>query len=197
MTPSSNLRRALREQRRRLEPAAQAQASAHICRTLAATGAFRRAQRLAVYLSRGGEVDLAALVTRAWQAGKRCYLPVVERGHLHFLPYTPDTILRPNRFGIPEPAVAASRQVPAFALDLVVVPLVAFDAAGNRLGTGGGYYDRTFAFTHRRLRWRRPFLVGAAYGFQRVPALAVNPWDVPLDAVATEAGLEWFRRDRL
>jgi 5-formyltetrahydrofolate cyclo-ligase len=177
-----------------LDPATRAHASARVCRALAATGAFHRARRLAVYLSRGGEVDLTALVIRAWKAGKRCYLPVVERGRLRFLPYAPDTVLRPNRFGIPEPAETASRQVPASALDLVVLPLVAFDAAGNRLGMGGGYYDRTFAFSHRRLRWRRPVLIGAAYGFQRVPALAVSPWDVPLDAAATEGGLEWFRR---
>ncbi len=194
MIPSRDLRRALREQRRRLDPATRAHASARVCRALAATGAFHRAHRLAVYLSRGGEVDLTALVIRAWKAGKRCYLPVVERGRLRFLPYAPDTVLRPNRFGIPEPAETASRQVPASALDLVVLPLVAFDAAGNRLGMGGGYYDRTFAFSHRRLRWRRPVLIGAAYGFQRVPALAVSPWDVPLDAAATEGGLEWFRR---
>ena len=71
MIPSRDLRRALREQRRRLDPATRAHASARVCRALAATGAFHRARRLAVYLSRGGEVDLTALVIRAWKAGKR------------------------------------------------------------------------------------------------------------------------------
>ena len=194
MTLSSELRKALRERRRRLDPGARAHASARVCRTLAATVAFRRARRLAVYLAKGGEVDLSGLVSRAWQAGKQCYLPALERGRLRFLPYAADTVLRPNRYGIPEPVVAARAHAPAATLDLVVLPLVGFDGTGHRLGMGGGYYDRTFAFHGRRLRWRRPLLIGAAYGFQRVPELAANPWDVPLDAVATEEGLEWFRR---
>lgn len=194
MTLSSELRKTLRERRRRLDPAARAHASARVCGALAATAAFRRARRLAVYLSKGGEVDLSGLVSRAWQAGKQCYLPALERGRLRFLPYAADTVLRPNRYGIPEPVVAARAHAPAATLDLVVLPLVGFDGIGHRLGMGGGYYDRTFASHGRRLRWRRPLLVGAAYGFQRVPELAANPWDVPLDAVATEEGLEWFRR---
>ncbi len=194
MTLPSDLRRALRERRRRLDPATRAHLSSQVCRTLAATGAFRRARRLAIYLAKGGEVDLSPLVSRAWQAGKRCYLPALERGRLRFLPYAADTPLRPNRYGIAEPVVAARRHAPPATLDLVVLPLVGFDRSGHRLGMGGGYYDRTFAFQGRRLRWRRPLLIGAAYGFQRVPELAVNPWDVPLDAVATEEGLEWFRR---
>ncbi len=194
MTLPSELRKALRERRRRLDPTTRAQASGRVCRTLAATGAFRRARRLAVYLAKGGEVDLSGLVRRAWQAGKRCYLPALDRGRLRFLPYAPDTTLRPNRYGIPEPLVGARKHAPAATLDLVVVPLVGFDRRGHRLGMGGGYYDRTFAFLGRRLRWRRPLLIGAAYGFQRVSELAANPWDVPLDAVATEEGLEWFRR---
>jgi len=194
VTLPSDLRKALRERRRRLDPTTRAHASARVCRALAASGAFRRARRLAVYLAKGGEVDLSCLVSRAWQAGKRCYLPALERGRLRFLPYAPETALRPNRYGIPEPAVAAREHAPPASLDLVVVPLVGFDGLGHRLGMGGGYYDRTFAFHGRRQRWRRPLLIGAAYGFQRVPELAANPWDVPLDAVATEEGLEWFRR---
>ena len=67
------------------------------------------------------------------------------------------------------------------------MPLVAFSAAGTRLGMGGGYYDRSFAFRHGR--GAPPRLVGVGYGFQREDALAAEPWDVPLDAVATEAGL--------
>jgi len=182
----------MRDQRRRLDPVERARLSARVCHALIATGAFRRARRVAAYLPKGGEVDLSRLVTQAWSRCKRCYLPVVHRGQLRFLPFEPDTPLRPNRFGIPEPSVPLRRQVAALTIDLVIVPLVAFDGQGNRLGMGGGYYDRTFAFAGRRRRWRRPLLIGAAYGWQRVPLLPSNPWDVPLHGVATETGVEWF-----
>ena len=158
---------------------------------LASAKAFLRAGRFAAYLPHGGEVDLRPLLERAWRDGRESYLPVVGRGRLRFLPYAPGTPLRRNRYGIAEPDLPARWQVRAQALDLILVPLVAYDPQGNRLGMGGGYYDRTFAFLHRR-RWRRPLLVGAAFAFQRVPALHANPWDVPLDGVATELGLEWF-----
>ena len=72
------------------------------------------------------------------------------------------------------------------------MPLVAFDMRGNRLGMGGGYYDRTFAYLLNRRRWRRPILIGVAYEFQGVDSLTTRPWDIPLHGVATEAGLRIF-----
>ena len=74
----------------------------------------------------------------------------------------------------------------------MLVPLVAFDGAGNRLGMGGGFYDRTFAYRARRRRWRKPWLIGVAYEFQRLKSLPQRPWDVLLDGVLTERGLERF-----
>ena len=78
-------------------------------------------------------------------------------------------------------------------LDLVLVPLVAFDDRGNRLGMGGGYYDQTFAFLSQRQHYRRPTLLGVAYEFQRLVALPVQAWDIPLDGVATEKRVQWIR----
>lgn len=186
----------MRRQRLRLHPAERARLSRRVVRALASAPVFLRARRLAAYLPNGGEVDLRPLLELAWNGSRECYLPVVGRDRMRFLPYTVKTPLRRNRYGIPEPDLPARRQARPLAIDLVLVPLVAFDPRGNRLGMGGGYYDRTFAFLHRR-RWRRPVLVGAAFAFQRVPALDPNPWDVPLDAVATEEGLEWFRTPRV
>jgi 5-formyltetrahydrofolate cyclo-ligase len=71
-------------------------------------------------------------------------------------------------------------------LDLVLTPLVAFDAQGHRLGMGGGFYDRSFAYLLRHSRWLRPRLIGLAYDFQRQTRLPHQPWDVPLHAIATD-----------
>ena len=95
-----------------------------------------------------------------------------------------------NRYGIPEPAHPnKARNFPLRSLDLVLMPLVGFDTQGNRLGMGGGYYDRSFAFLHRHSHWRKPHLMGTAYEFQRLSKLDAQPWDVPLDAIVTEANL--------
>jgi 5-formyltetrahydrofolate cyclo-ligase len=85
-----------------------------------------------------------------------------------------------------EPAVARKLMRLPQQLDAVIVPLLGFDNNGNRLGMGGGYYDRSFAFRKQRRAWRRPLLIGVAYSFQQVDAIQTEPWDIPLDAVITE-----------
>lgn len=194
MTPRTLLRRQLRERRRRLPPAARAHLSRAVARAVARTRAFRSARRLAVYLANDGEVDLTVLIGKAWEAGKETCLPVLWRGRLAFMPYGPGSGMRRNRFGIAEPTLPRRRRRAASSLDLVLVPLVAYDGRGSRLGMGGGYYDRTFAVSVHRRHWHRPLLLGVAYGFQRVDRLLAHPWDVPLHGVATEAGVEWFAR---
>jgi len=94
-------------------------------------------------------------------------------------------ILEPNFYGIPEPRPI--ELIDPRTLDLVLTPLVAFDGSGHRIGMGGGYYDRSFAFLRRRRYWRKPHLLGLAYELQKLPAIIPNDWDIPLDAVATEA----------
>jgi len=179
------LRRALRARRRALGPAQQAAASAAVDAVVAALPAFRRARRIGFYLAHGGELDPAPLRRRAQQLGKGCFLPVLHPlGHrrLHFVAWREGEPLVRNRFGIPEPRLR--RPVPAWSLDLILVPLVAFDARGNRLGQGAGFYDRTLAF--RRRGRRHPRLIGLAHSFQQLPLLPAAPWDVPLDGIATE-----------
>ncbi len=95
-----------------------------------------------------------------------------------------------NRHGIPEPSV--SETVPARSLSVVFVPLLGFDAAGTRLGSGAGYYDRAFAFRRRRHSWHRPLLIGLAFRCQRLDHIEPGRHDVPLDAVVTEDGVEYF-----
>lgn len=123
---------------------------------------------------------------------RRTLLPALHGRRLLFLPYRPGTPLVCNRFGIPEPALSADAACSLQGLGLVLMPLVAFDDQGNRLGMGGGYYDRTFAYLRGRRHWRVPPLVGVAYECQRLSALPTRTWDIPLRGVVTERGLHVF-----
>jgi 5-formyltetrahydrofolate cyclo-ligase len=179
------LRKALRQHRRALSPAQRrreaARAAAHLARACRAWNA----RDIAVYLSLPEEIDTAPLL-RALRRGCRLYVPVLAPGpRLRLVRWRDGAPLRANRYGIPEPAVRQR----AARLDLVVLPLVAFDAAGRRLGMGGGYYDRLLA---RRRPFRRPLCVGLAFAGQEVPAVPAGPLDARLDAVATARGLRRF-----
>ena len=111
---------------------------------------------------------------------------------MQFARYLPGMPMRPNRFAIPEPAIARAQLLPAQSLDLILMPLVGFDRSGNRLGMGGGFYDRTLAFRHHRDGYRGPLLLGLAYQFQCLDGLQARHWDVPLDGILTEKYLRRF-----
>jgi len=193
MATRAQIRRRIRLQRRELSPAERHRIAERIVHRITSLPIFARSRRIAIYLPNDGEVDLRPLLTHTRAAGKRWYLPVLGlpyENRLWFMPYTPGSALRSNRFGIPEPAMRRrERACRPWALDLILAPLVAFDAAGNRLGMGGGYYDRSLAFLHTRRRWRKPRVLGIAYGFQQVAKLPTACWDVPLDAVVTDLGV--------
>jgi 5-formyltetrahydrofolate cyclo-ligase len=183
------LRRALRARRRSVPPREHQRLSSKLCRKLLSWPGFLHARRFACFLSNDGEPDLDALVQRAASMGKRAYLPVLHERRLWFLAYTNATPMVSNRYGILEPSAASAVRTPLAALDIALVPLVAFDDHGHRLGMGGGYYDRTFAYLRHRKHWRRPKLIGVAFEFQRLAELPAQPWDVPLDGIITEKGL--------
>lgn len=186
------LRAQLREARRALS-AQERTASAQRCTDLLCQHpGFRNAKRIATYLPNDGELDTLPLISRAWEMGKQVYLPVLlphGENRLWFARYEPDAPLIRNRFGIPEPVRAAHTRIAPLALDLVLTPLVAFDTKGHRLGMGGGFYDRSFAYLLRHTYWLRPRLIGLAYDFQRQSKLPSRPWDVPLAAIATDCKL--------
>ncbi|MDQ2695811.1 MAG: 5-formyltetrahydrofolate cyclo-ligase [Pseudomonadota bacterium] len=163
-----------------------------LARRFGALEAFASARRIAGYLAVDGEMDPAPLLERAWAMGRQVFLPVLAgnpRFHLLFAPYHPDSPMKPNRLGIPEPDVADDQLLAPQRLDLALTPLVAFDPSGSRLGMGGGFYDRTFAFRRQPGQPPRPRLLGLAYELQKVPLLERQPWDVPLDGIVTEAAL--------
>jgi 5-formyltetrahydrofolate cyclo-ligase len=162
---------------------------------VAACRLFRVSRRIALYLPNDGEIDPQPIMERIWTAKKLCYLPILSRlrhDRLWFAPYLPDTPLTLNRFGIPEPRVPARQWVRAQELDLILMPLVAFDTRGNRLGMGGGFYDKSLAFLRTRQHWHKPHLIGLAHDFQRVEVLDPFAWDVPLQAVVTDQALYQF-----
>ncbi|NBB83323.1 MAG: 5-formyltetrahydrofolate cyclo-ligase [Alphaproteobacteria bacterium] len=192
---SNRLRRELRAARRSLSPAAQRAHAERAATRLIRSGLLRGAERIALYVPCDGELDPFPLRARLAPACHRFYLPVLRAhapGRLWFVRFSPGEPLRRNRFGIAEPRRRGRRILPAHALNLILLPLVGFDAACNRLGMGGGFYDRSLAFLGGRRHWRRPRLIGLAHECQRVEALAPQPWDLPLDAVVTEAGV--YRR---
>jgi len=183
------LRRQVRQRRRALSVFQQRRASERLTRHLLDRPEFVSANTVAMYLAADGEIDPSPLIQIAWRLGKRVYLPVLRGGNrLRFAEYNPGVRLRRNRLGIPEPAIKRYRAPNR--LDLVLMPLVAFDRRGGRLGMGGGFYDRTFAFLRAESK-RRPALVGLAHAFQEAESLSMEAWDVPMVAVATGRG--WIK----
>ena len=192
MTNRERLRTEMRIQRRQLTKPERDACAAKLARVTAREPLIRNTRRIALYLPVNGEVDPQPLMHTLCSMGKRLYLPVLARfpeRSLLFSAYSPGDPLVCNRFGIPEPERIHDKRIRTTALDLVLLPLVAFDARGHRLGMGGGYYDHSFAFLNRRRHWCKPLLMGLAYEFQRVPMIEPEPWDVPLNAIATEQGV--------
>jgi len=199
MTPTrrNTLRKELRSARRALTPAQQSRASKQLFRQLAQHPLFVRSRHIAFYLASDGEIDPTLLMRHARRLGKSCYLPVVSgwpRKTMRFQRIIPGQRWVQNRFGITEPRLNSGRQAAPWRLDLVLMPLVGFDQDGNRLGMGGGFYDRTFAYLARRCTWSAPLLLGLAHSCQKVEALPIARWDIPLNAIATDAECLMFNR---
>lgn len=181
----------MRRQRRELSAAEQQRHAVLVSRRLSRACQFRTATHIALYLAANGELDTGPIIDICRRTAKRIYLPVLHpfrHGRLLFCEWRKDALLRPNRFGILEPDCRRHGGIALRALDLVLVPLVAFDSKAQRIGMGGGYYDRTLEKARRTSAWPRPRLIGLAHELQRAPQITAQPWDVPLDAVITEAG---------
>lgn len=141
---------------------------------------FKKAIHIACYLPTMHEFDVLPIMNACWQMQKKCYVPVVQANQtLRFVLYADGDSLKPNQFAILEP-VDITKAKSAAELDMVILPLLAFDRNGHRLGAGGGFYDRTFAKVHG------PKLVGVGYAKQEVTALPADPWDLQLSNVLTE-----------
>lgn len=178
------IRQQIRLRRRALTPEQQTQFALLAADRMMAYPPVLLAHTVAVFLSFDGELDTRPLIDQLWRAGKRVYLPVLHPfspGNLLFLHYHPSSDLVVNRLKIREPKLDVRDVLPLSQLDVLVTPLVAFDADGQRLGMGGGFYDRTLQnwWQHRL----QP--VGYAHDCQQVDALPTEQWDIPLPAVIT------------
>jgi 5-formyltetrahydrofolate cyclo-ligase len=183
--PRAQLRDDLRTRRRAIPAATRIAAAQALAERLLALPFMPAAGYVAGYWAMDGEIALHAWQLRLPSALTYC-LPVLGRDkRLRFAPWRPGEPLASNRFGIPEPDVTASALLEPGTMALVVAPLVGFDASGQRLGMGGGWYDRSFAF--RRTHAPPPWLVGAAFATQQCEdGITRQPWDVALDAVCTD-----------
>jgi len=189
------LRRNIRQQRRSLQPSEQQLLSSAICQHILHSSLYLRARRIGGYIANDGEAGLEDIFVNTCKMYKQWYLPILDQLHhnrLWFAPCDLDTSYNVNRYGIPEPISQSRLRRRPVNIDLILMPLVAFDKSGNRLGMGGGFYDKTFAFLRQRKYWRRPLLLGVAYSFQQVNTLTQQEWDIPLDAIVTEQGLQYF-----
>ncbi len=184
-----NLRRQMRTARRNLTPAQHRHNAHGLLATLRRLTQFRRSRTIALYLASDGEISPEQVIHHCRKMGKQCFLPVlhpVRHNRLWFIKYNKSTVLSDNIYGIKEPSLVQAPRRPAWALDLVLLPLVAFDDEGGRLGMGGGYYDRTFAFKQGWRKDRGTRLIGLAHDLQKVDQLKTESWDIPLEGVATE-----------
>ena len=152
--------------------------------------------KIGIYYAVNNEVDVHPLCKILWQESKRVYLPIVEKKKLLVGEYRDTSNLKNNRFKIPEPIVGIESQISAFELDLIFMPLVAFDPMGNRIGMGGGFYDRTLDNKQLDNDLKKPILVGVAYEFQKQNKIQPNSWDIPLDMIFTESKIYHSDIDR-
>ncbi|GLR74701.1 5-formyltetrahydrofolate cyclo-ligase [Aliivibrio sifiae] len=186
MTSRRQIRQSIRQHRNALSPQEQTQAAKDLVLQCANDPYIQKAKSIAIYLSVDGEIDTSLLIEWLWQQGKSVYLPVIDpfsKGHLLFLQYHSTTTLLLNKYQIPEPKLDKTQMVPVNELDIIITPLVAFDQTGNRLGMGGGYYDRTLVNWHHSQTGPMP--LGIAHACQQVKLLPIESWDVPLPRIIT------------
>jgi len=152
-------------------------------------------QNIALYIAQKGEMDTSVLIQVLQKRGKRLFLPVLHPSHpqkLAFIETRPGQKMTKNRFGIPEPEYQREWQIDVQQLDLILVPLLAFDAHGNRLGMGGGFYDRSLAPIKHKAK---PLRIGLAHACQQTDHLNSEPWDVSLHGIISEQGLQLFNSE--
>ena len=181
------IRQHIRQQRKKLTKQEQQQAAQQLEQQLTKLSEVLKAQHIAIYLSNDGELDTTLFIQWCWKQNKHVYLPVLHpftKKHLLFFQYTQKTSMKKNKFGIPEPKLNIKTLCPLPQIDVLFMPLVAFDTQGNRLGMGGGFYDRTLA-NYQQDPPKKPLLFGLAHNCQQVDEVPIDSWDIPLQKIIT------------
>lgn len=183
---SSQIRKMMRLARRNLSNSEQKTASSKLFTRLTTHPKILNAKKIAISLSFDGEIDTFPFIKWCWAKNKQIYLPVIHpfsKGYLLFLQYSDRSEMIINQYKIAEPKLDLSHVCPIQALDLIFTPLVAFDNNGNRIGMGGGYYDRMLTPWFKNKTG--PYPIGLAHNLQQVDKLPVEHWDVPLPEIIT------------
>jgi 5-formyltetrahydrofolate cyclo-ligase len=179
------LRQRNRKLRAQLETEQLAVAANALAERILSLDEYRQAQHVGAYFAVNGEIGLMPVIDHALTQGKNVYLPNLDRQALRFSPFFHAQKMRINKFRLPEPDVGEAEMLMPEELDLVLAPLVVFDSERNRIGMGGGFYDRSFAF-RKCPENKKPMLIGVAHELQKVERIVPQEWDVRLDMIVTD-----------
>ena len=190
-TPRQIMRTSIRQKRQSLSNAAQTTAADDLLVQLKNNERVKHAQHIAIYLANDGELVARPFIEWCWQEDKSVYLPIIHpfsAGHLIFLNYNENTKMRTNQYGINEPKLDVTAIKLVTEIDIIFTPLVAFAQQGDRLGMGGGFYDRTLAHWYEKFQSNKsikPFPIGLAHNCQKVASIPCESWDIPLPEIIT------------
>ncbi len=185
MENPDQLRQRNRKRRAGLDASQLVQAANSLAKRILDLNEYQQSQRLAAYFAVNGEIGLDPVIDHALAAGKQVYLPNLGQQTLKFSPYFHTQKMRINKFRLPEPDVGEAEMLAPEELDLVLAPLVVFDNERNRIGMGGGFYDRSFSF-RKNPESITPVLIGVAHELQKVDQIIPQDWDVRLDMIVTD-----------
>jgi len=185
----SEIRKQIRTKRNAVTPSENLKYGSLLNQQLNNQNLINNYQHIACFLSFDGEISTEFVIQYILKSKKSCYLPKLvlkttsTPNQLLFMPYSQSSKMINNHYGIPEVDLKEEHSINIEKLDLVLLPLVAFDLNGNRLGMGGGFYDATFQSVRKTIN--RPKFIGLAHDFQQVDSIPNETWDLPLDGVCT------------
>lgn len=185
------LRKQIRTLRKNLTPQQQLHAAEQLCQRILTCIKTRQANKVALFCSMDGEINTQMAIEALWHNNVAVYLPVIHPFNPHallFIKYDATTPMKRSSLGMLEPLVECHQICPLAQLDILFTPLVAFDDTGNRLGMGGGFYDRTL----ERLDSNKTAVIGLAHDCQKVSSIPTEPWDISLKQIITPSKLYEF-----
>ena len=175
------LRKELRKIRRSIDQPSRKKFGRQLLYQCQKRAIFRNAKHIAIFIPNDGEIETADTIKFLLEQGYFVYLPILAGEKLKFAKM--GKLFKKNRFGIEEPIFSPLQG--AHRMDIILMPLVGFDKHKNRLGMGGGFYDKTLSFHNKIKKFRVPKLFGLAFDSQEVDRLTAQPWDVPVDGIVT------------
>lgn len=202
MATRNELRQQVRAKRKNLSRFEQQHCADNLLTQLRMREDVNHAKNIAIYLANDSELDPMPFINWCWQENKSTYLPVIHpfsAGHLLFLHFDKNSVMQPNQYGILEPKLDVRLIKSINDIDIIFTPLVAFDPSGNRLGMGGGFYDRTLSLWYLKYQTQKqqvqqnapsnsrfkPYPIGLAHDVQMIAQVPSQHWDIPLPEIIT------------